>query len=613
MIVTHLLTDPPSTTTRFAIPSFDALCQDPASWAPLKSLSSLNHAWRAFILPMLFRHMRLGFDDLLHVVRAEETQVKRHDKITPRSSDLLRSFSSAELQEMPFLAFYTRVKPIDRPESLLLVAQSTPENESRTLSLDYISSAWEYILNLIMPQCVVLVAAPMMLANLCGYLTQCGEPWAYGIKYQRMELSHADGRFATPWPGRTPRLPLLTLRPWSAIAFHQGSSASVYRHYHFWNFTSPESLLGDDSDSAPHHIRHLGAHVTSFTYSTLFPLRRHFRVAVSNIESIRFLEELSLQLVPLPDEEIFTDSESIGRGTTRLRDAWAEVEMCYESVCRSIGQGHLPCLARLISRDCHIDDIKQCLDGLLLPPNDPARHVLGAGYSHCLSWSLVEEHATDEAPSPQWTYIAHQNLLKALANFRASHPDPAVTFTVQYRPYQLHPGLPAEGTPKRGWYLANMYRSPEQLTKYETLMSGYGHESGIDFAWSDDAVIANTFDALRCLMWVQEEKGTEASGKVIASLYSQYFEQARHPSSAETLTTALSAGGISHEEAKGVVDDHDVGRRDVEALIREQAGNGVDAVPYVIVEGRRRDFTVQGMKTAEEYEKILTSVLKESS
>ncbi len=47
-------------------------------------------------------------------------------------------------------------------------------------------------------------------------------------------------------------------------------------------------------------------------------------------------------------------------------------------------------------------------------------------------------------------------------------------------------------------------------------------------------------------------------------------------------------------------------------LIREQAGNGIDSVPYVVVEGKRRDFTLQGAKEVEEYVKALEQVVKES-
>ena len=95
------------------------------------------------------------------------------------------------------------------------------------------------------------------------------------------------------------------------------------------------------------------------------------------------------------------------------------------------------------------------------------------------------------------------------------------------------------------------------------------------------------------------------------ALYSQYFEQAKHPSSKETLLTATKAAGIPEADAKAFIDDESEGLMDVKMLIREQAGNGIDSVPYVVIEGKRRDFTLEGAKEVEEYLKALENVAKE--
>ena len=99
----------------------------------------------------------------------------------------------------------------------------------------------------------------------------------------------------------------------------------------------------------------------------------------------------------------------------------------------------------------------------------------------------------------------------------------------------------------------------------------------------------------------------------LVALYLQYFEQEKHPSSKETLMKACLDAGISEEEAKPVVDAQDEGLQDVKMQIREQAGNGVDAVPYISIEGKRRDVTCLGAKEVPEYVKALQSIIKESS
>ncbi len=49
----------------------------------------------------------------------------------------------------------------------------------------------------------------------------------------------------------------------------------------------------------------------------------------------------------------------------------------------------------------------------------------------------------------------------------------------------------------------------------------------------------------------------------------------------------------------------------MKALIREQAGNGIDAVPYIMIEGQRRDLTLEGAKEIPEYVKALEQIAKE--
>ena len=95
------------------------------------------------------------------------------------------------------------------------------------------------------------------------------------------------------------------------------------------------------------------------------------------------------------------------------------------------------------------------------------------------------------------------------------------------------------------------------------------------------------------------------------ALYSQYFEQAQHPSSPETLLKATKAAGLDEAEAKAFIKDESEGLQDVKMLIGDQARNGIDAVPYIVIEGKRRDFTLEGAKEISEYVKTLEQVAKE--
>lgn len=130
-------------------------------------------------------------------------------------------------------------------------------------------------------------------------------------------------------------------------------------------------------------------------------------------------------------------------------------------------------------------------------------------------------------------------------------------------------------------------------------------------SWTPHGTSANTLPAHRVLFAVQEAHGAETALAVLTSLYESYFTKGLHPSSASTLRDACTTAGLQEGETKKIVDDESEGVMDVKSALKEQVGNGVDSVPYVVVEGRRRDFTLVGAKDVREYTKVLEQVAKE--
>ncbi|KAF7507490.1 hypothetical protein GJ744_010421 [Endocarpon pusillum] len=211
-----------------------------------------------------------------------------------------------------------------------------------------------------------------------------------------------------------------------------------------------------------------------------------------------------------------------------------------------------------------------------------------------------------------WTYLAKKRLDEALRRFRETDEAQKVKFTVRYLPYQLYPKASKEGEDKVEWYKKSRYGdSEEKMQMYTTLMTAYGVSAGIDFKFG--GTVANTLDAHRLIQHYQEEKGPETADKLINALYSQYFEHEQHPSTDETLLKAAAAAEIPESDVKAFIEDRSGGLPEVKMLIREQAGNGVDSVPYIVFEGKRRDITLVGAKEVGEYEKTLQTIVKESN
>jgi len=148
------------------------------------------------------------------------------------------------------------------------------------------------------------------------------------------------------------------------------------------------------------------------------------------------------------------------------------------------------------------------------------------------------------------------------------------------------------------------------MKKFTALMSAYGVGVGIDFDFH--GTFANTMDAHRMIQYYQEEMGPETVDKIVNSLYAQYFESEASPSSHDTLLKAARDAGIVETEAEAFIGDEYKFLLETKMLIREQAGNGIDSVPYIVLEGRRRNFTIEGAKEVEEYLKEFEKVVKES-
>lgn len=211
-----------------------------------------------------------------------------------------------------------------------------------------------------------------------------------------------------------------------------------------------------------------------------------------------------------------------------------------------------------------------------------------------------------------WTYLAKKRLDEALRQVRSTDASSKVTFKVLYQPYQLYPEATVEGEDKYAWHKRSKYGdSEEKMKMYTTLMSAYGASAGIDYKFG--GTVANTLNAHRIIQYFQEEKGADVSDKLVNSLYKQYFEEEKHPSAKETLLRACKEAGIEDGEAERVVGDESEGLMETKSKIREQASNGVDSVPFVLIEGRRRDLTIQGANEVEDYVKALEQIVKEST
>lgn len=164
---------------------------------------------------------------------------------------------------------------------------------------------------------------------------------------------------------------------------------------------------------------------------------------------------------------------------------------------------------------------------------------------------------------------------------------------------------------KQEWYLSNKhFGNQEAQATYQAYMASLFEPFGLSLRF--DGTIGNTFQAHRVIQYFQEKEGSEVAGKIIDGVYQRYFTNAMHPAAEATLLESCIEAGVDQEEAKRVIGDESTGERAARDRLRTVAMD-VDAVPVVMVEGKRRDVTLTGAKEVADYVKALETVIKESS
>lgn len=211
----------------------------------------------------------------------------------------------------------------------------------------------------------------------------------------------------------------------------------------------------------------------------------------------------------------------------------------------------------------------------------------------------------------QFRDLTVSRLTEALDQVATGPNGKDVSFTLVFRPYQLYPDFPPEPQDKRHWYTTAKHDASDQKQEvFEATMGALGSAAGIKFSFG--GTMSNTFPSHRIIQHFQESKDQKTANRLVDALYSRYFEREQDQNSKDVLVDACVEAGISEAEAKSVVNDESEGKMETRNMIRMAAMDGVDSVPYVIFEGRRRDLTLIGAKEINEYVKALQTIIKES-
>lgn len=175
---------------------------------------------------------------------------------------------------------------------------------------------------------------------------------------------------------------------------------------------------------------------------------------------------------------------------------------------------------------------------------------------------------------------------------------------VLWHPFELNPDMPPEGQ-NLGAHIAQKYGStPAQSAQNRERLRELGGGLGIEFNFSPDSRIVNSFAAHQLLDFALAQ-GLQHPLKM--ALFAAHFTDEREVSDADVLLDVAESVGLNRAEAAQVLETGALA-----AQVREKqafwTSRGISGVPSMVFEGK---YLVTGAQGVENYAQILDRVVQE--
>jgi predicted DsbA family dithiol-disulfide isomerase len=190
-----------------------------------------------------------------------------------------------------------------------------------------------------------------------------------------------------------------------------------------------------------------------------------------------------------------------------------------------------------------------------------------------------------------WCIIGYRQLAQALAEIGTAHE-------IHWHPFELNPGMPAEGQNLRE-HLAEKYgTTKEQSDENRVRMTEVGAEVGFEFRFSDDMRMHNTFNLHQLLHWADLQGRMH---DLEQALFVAHFSGHRNLSDDSVLADVAAEVGLDRTEALAVLKDQRFAQ-DVRSAENVWLSKGISGVPTIIFNRRH---LVTGAQGTENYTRIL--------
>ncbi len=177
---------------------------------------------------------------------------------------------------------------------------------------------------------------------------------------------------------------------------------------------------------------------------------------------------------------------------------------------------------------------------------------------------------------------------------------------VRWHPFELNPAMPPEGQNLREHIAEKYGATAEQSAENRRQMAALGESLGIDFRFSDDSRIVNTFAAHQLLDWAQAG-GMQHPLKM--ALFDAHFTEGRDVSAVDVLVDVAESIGLDAQAARDVLEN---GSHAEETRARQQfwTSRGISGVPTMVFDGK---YLLTGAQGAQAYAQMLQKVVAEKA
>lgn len=195
-------------------------------------------------------------------------------------------------------------------------------------------------------------------------------------------------------------------------------------------------------------------------------------------------------------------------------------------------------------------------------------------------------------------YLGYTRLKQAI-----EHLGDDYRFELYWQPLELHDNIPVDGVDRMD-YLAQRFGSEERLNEADHALQQIGLDAGIEFNFSDKAILPNTRLAHQLLQVANtKQQGTN----LILAFYHSYFTELKNLGEKATLQAIALQVGLTQEEVDLAFSESIASQ--VEKKIAHFKTLDITSSPTYVFNDK---FVIHGPHQAEDFAKVIVDIANKS-